>query len=190
MVRTDRRACDRGNEEETMKFIGQLLGQHRLRYPRMALADIYKLLHQAALGPGHAVGNAAAARAALISEAASLCEGPADPLVDPISPDGRLARIHLRAYVAARRDLDKLADAFLETAAAYAGSADKLAKFCACLGDLADAGGIAFSRAEVAAYFDPIIARGYPVVRHSEDYRAAYQPAYRVVDIQLLEGAQ
>ena len=173
-----------------MKFIGQLLGQHRQRYPRMGLADIYKLLHQAALGPGHAIKNTQAARAALLSEAASLGEGPADPLVDPISPDGRLARIHLRAYVGARHDIDKLADAFLETAAAYAGSPDKLTKFCACLGDLADAGGIAFSRAQVAAYFDPILAQGYPVVHHSDDYRAAYRPAYRVVDIELLEGVQ
>ena len=72
----------------------------------------------------------------------------------------------------------------------YAGSPDKLTKFCACLGDLADAGGIAFSRAQVAAYFDPIVAQGYPVVHHSEDYRAAYRPAYRVVDIELLEGVQ
>jgi hypothetical protein len=180
----------RGSQEETMKFVGQLLGQHRQRYPRLALADIYKLLHQAALGPGHAVKNTAAARAALVSEAADLGAGPADPLVDPISPDGRLARIHLRAYVAAQGDLDRLADAFLETAAGYAGSADKLAKFCACLGDLADAGGIPFSRAELAAYFEPIIAQGYPVVRHSDEYRAAYQPAYRVVDIELLEGVR
>jgi len=173
-----------------MKFVGQLLAQHLQRYPRLALADIYKLLHQAALGPGHAVKNAAAARAALVSEAADLGDGPADPLLDPISPDGRLARIHLRAYVAARRDLDQLAEAFLQTAAGYAGAPDKLAKFCACLGDLADAGGIPFSRAEVAAYFEPIIAQGYPVVHHSDAYRVAYRPAYRVVDIQLLEGAR
>ena len=62
----------------------------------MALADIYKLLHQAALGPGHAVRDPATASAALASEMPGLGEGPADPLVDPISPDGRLARIHLR----------------------------------------------------------------------------------------------
>ncbi len=40
------------------------------------------------------------------------------------------------------------------------------------------------------AYFDPIVAQGYPVVHHSEDYRAAYRPAYRVVDIELLEGVR
>ena len=171
-----------------MKFIGQLLGQHLQRYPRMELADIYKLLHQAAMGPGHAVSNAAAARAALLSELAALGEGPEDPLVDPISPDGRLARIHLRPYLAAKHDPTRLSDAFVETASSVAGSQDKLAKFCACLGDLADAGAIPFSRAQVVAFFDPIAADGCPVVRHSEQYRAAYRPAYRVVAIHLLPG--
>ena len=48
-----------------MKFISQLLTAHLQRYPRMQLEDIYKLLHQAALGPEHAVQDAAIARARL-----------------------------------------------------------------------------------------------------------------------------
>jgi hypothetical protein len=171
-----------------MKFIDQLLGQHLQRYPKMELADIYKLLHQAAMGPGHAVHDAAAARALLVTEAARLAPGPADPMLDVISPDGRLARIHLRSYLAAGHDLARLADAFIATAGTVAGSQDKLAKFCGCLGDLADAGGIPFPREQVAAFFDPIVAQGYPIIRHSEPYRAAYRPAYRVVAIDLLPG--
>lgn len=173
-----------------MKFIGQLLGQHLQRYPRMALADIYKLLHQAAMGPGHAVHSAAAARKALDEETTGLGDGPTEPLVDPISPDGRLARVHLRPYVASGKDLRALAGAFVDTATAYPASRDKLAKFCGCLGDLADAGGIPFSRAQVTGYFDPIAAQGYPVVRHSDLYRASYRPAYRVVAIDLLPELQ
>ncbi len=171
-----------------MKFIGQLLGQHLQRYPQMALADVYKLLHQAAMGPGHAVSDANAARSRLTEEAANLADGPPEPLVDPISPDGRLARVHLRAYVSGGHPLSALTEAFVTTAATYAGSQETLAKFCGCLGDLADAGGIPFSRAQVIGYFDPIVAQGYPVVRHSDAYRAAYRPAYRVVAIDLLPG--
>ena len=51
-----------------MKFVGQLLGQHLQRYPHMELADIYKLLHQSALGPEHAVADPPAARARLKAE--------------------------------------------------------------------------------------------------------------------------
>lgn len=173
-----------------MKFIGQLLAQHLQRYPRMALADIYKLLHQAAMGPGHAIEDEAKARAALREECARVTAAPGgspdDPQIDPISPDGRLARVHLRAWVAAGRDVDTLADALLRTAREVPPNPDKLAKFCGCLGDLADAGGIPFARTEVEAFMSDLGARGYPALRHSPVYRDTYQPAYRVVAVDLL----
>ena len=59
-----------------MKFVNQLLSAHLKRYPAMQLDDIYKLLHQAALGPGHAVENPAAARKRLDEEWAALGEAP------------------------------------------------------------------------------------------------------------------
>lgn len=172
-----------------MKFIGQLLGQHLQRYPQMALADIYKLLHQAAMGPGHAIADAAKARSALREECdrvAGTGGSPEDPAIDPISPDGRLARVHLRAWIAGGRDVDALADALLRTAREVPPNPDKLAKFCGCLGDLADAGGIPFARGEVEAFMSDLAARNYPALRHSEAYRDAYQPAYRVVAVDLL----
>jgi hypothetical protein len=154
----------------------------------MALADIYKLLHQAAMGAGHAMDDADAAWRRLEAEAATLGTGPVDPVSDPISPDGQLARIHLRPYLAAGHDLRTLCDAFVETARVRPADPDKLAKFCGCLGDLADAGGIPFTRAQVEAFMGEIAAQGYPVVHHSPGYRAAYAPAYRVVALGCLPG--
>lgn len=168
-----------------MKFVAQLLGAHVARYPEIGLADVYKLLHQAALGPAHAV-DALAARDRLEAEAATLGPGPDEPVTDIVSPDGRLARIHVRPYVAAGLSLASLADAFGETAGTWPASFDKLAKFCGCLGDLAQAGGIPFTRADVVDYMRAREADGWPAVKHSDRYRAAYAPAYRVVDIDLL----
>lgn len=170
-----------------MKFVNQLLSAHLARYPAMQLDDIYKLLHQAALGPGHAVENPAAARKRLAEEIAALGEAPGELLQDVISPDGRLARVHLRPYLAAGGDPDTLHRAFVATANSYPASPDKLAKFCACLGDLAAAGGIAFTREATLAYFDDIARGGYPAIHHSEAYRNAYRPAYRVVALDLLQ---
>lgn len=172
-----------------MKFVGQLLGNHIARYPRMQLDDVYKLLHQAALGPGHAVKDEAAARTWLEKEAAALGSGAEEPLQDVISPDGQLARIHLRAYLAAGRDLDELHRALIETAKNYPASPEKLARFCGCLGDLAAAGGIPFAQQDVIEYFDKIAGAGYPVVHHSQAYRDAYQPAYRIVALDYLQGS-
>lgn len=169
-----------------MKFIGQLLSAHLGRYPAMQLDDIYKLLHQAALGPGHAVDNPAAARKRLHQELASLGKGDAEPERDVISPDGRLARIHLRNYAAGGADPDLLLEAFVATANSYPASAEKLAKFCGCLGDLAATGALPFARAEVEDYFARIARQGYPAIHHSSIYRESYRPAYRVVDIGLL----
>jgi hypothetical protein len=67
-----------------MKFIGQLLGQHLQRYPRMALADIYKLLHQAASARSRSARSRCRPRRAGV-RTAERRRGPADPLVDPIS---------------------------------------------------------------------------------------------------------
>jgi hypothetical protein len=170
-------SCDEGR----MKFVGELLGAHLARYPGMELQDIYKLLHQAALGSGHAVKDETAARAALAQEIADLVPATAGPLSEVISPDGKLLRVHLRAYLNAGGDVDALADAFVRSAREYPGSAEKLCKFCGCLGDLAAAGGIPYSRDETVAYFERIAAQQYPVVHHSPAYRQAHRPAYRVI---------
>jgi hypothetical protein len=169
-----------------MKFISTLLGAHLQRYPQMQLADVYKLLHQAAMGPGHAVSDPAQALERLRAEAAALGPGADDPRVDPISPDDQLARVHLRAYVNAGGSLDALANAFVRTAAEHVPARDKLAKFCGCLGDLAATGAIPFERQAVETFFGDLAAQGYPVLHHSAVYREAYRPAYRVVAVGLL----
>jgi len=171
-----------------MKFIDQLLSQHIARYPRMQLDDIYKLLHQAALGPGHAVKDVTNARAWLEKEAAELGPGPAEPENDIISPDGKLARVHLRSWVAAGKSLDDLNRVFVETANSYTPSRERLEKFCGCLGDLAGAGRIPFAQQEVVAYFDRIAQASYPVVHHSRTYTDTYKPAYRVVAVDYLQA--
>ena len=170
-----------------MKFVGQLLGAEQARHPALQIADVYKLLHQAALGPAHAV-DGPTARSRLAAEIVALgsMTVPDVPLAEPISPDGRLARIHLRPYLAAGLSAEALADAFAETARTWQPAPDKLAKFCGCLGDLADVGGLPFPRTAIETYMEARRAEGWPAVHHSDVYRDAYRPAYRVVDLQLL----
>jgi len=173
-----------------MKFVGQLLGHHLKHYPLAQLDDVYKLLHQAALGAGHAMDDVTALRERLDTEVATLGAGPEEPLAEPISPDGRLARVHLRAYLQAGHSVDSLFDAFVQTAREYPASPDKLAKFCGCLADLAEVGGIPFDRAEVSRYFEKIAEEKYPVVTHSDSFREAYKPAYRVVALDFLPAVE
>ncbi|MFN0315572.1 MAG: hypothetical protein ACKVQA_11115 [Burkholderiales bacterium] len=171
-----------------MKFVGQLIAKHLARYPRLQLLDVYKLLHQAALGNSHAVSNPPEAMRRLEAELQDM-HGPPEPLWEPISPDGSLVRVHLRPYAAGKHDTGSLAAAVVQTAASYPSAPDKLAKFCACTGDLASEGILPFKREEVIAFFDEIAEHGYPAVRHSKEYREAYKPSYRVVALELLPQA-
>lgn len=173
-----------------MKFVGQLLGHHLKCYPLAQLDDVYKLLHQAALGAGHAMDDVNALRQRLDTEIAGLGSGPQELIADAISPDGRLARVHLRPYLEAGHSVDSLFDAFVQTAREYPPSPDKLAKFCGCLADLAEAGGIPFDPTKVSRYFAKITEDNYPVVTHSDAFRAAYKPAYRVVALDFLPGVE
>ncbi len=169
-----------------MKFIGQLLGKHLARYPSMQLLDIYKLLHQAALGNSHAVGSPGEVARRLEEEIACMGEGPSEPLWEPISPDGRLVRVHLRSYVADKHDLQALADAHMRSPETCPPAPERLARFCGCLGDLASEGILPFNRDDVITCFDEIAEQGFPAVGHTKTYRENYKPAYRVVDIELL----
>ena len=155
------------------------------RYPRMQLLDVYKLLHQAALGNSHSVSNPEEVIRRLESELLDV-QGPSEPLWEPISPDGRLVRVHLRPYAAGKHDIQSLAMAVVQTAMNYPPAPERLAKFCACTGDLASEGILPFKRAEVVTFFEEIAEHGYPAVRHSKEYREAYKPSYRVVGLELL----
>jgi hypothetical protein len=47
-----------------------------------------------------------------------------------------------------------------------------------------------FAREKVIAHFDAVARSGYPVVRHSQAYRDAYRPAYRVVALEFLPAVE
>ena len=84
--------------------------------------------------------------------------------------------------------VEDLVAAFVGSATSWPPSPDQLIRYCGCLGDLAAAGTLPFAVSEVEDRLREAAGRGYPAVRHSDAYRAAYQPAYRVVDRTLCAG--
>lgn len=162
-----------------------LLDQARSR-PCWQLQDVYKLAFQAALGSEHAAPNEAAARQWLEQEAATLGAGPADPQIEPISPDGRLVRVNLRPYLAAGGNLDALLQAFLRTAVEWRGERETLLRYTSWVVEFAQAGRLPFPAAEMRAYFQRIAEADFPAAHHSASYREVYRPAYRVVLKMLL----
>lgn len=154
---------------------------HLVRYPAMQLEDAYKLAHQACLGSEHAVRDRAHAERWLERELAQLGDGPQEPVVDPIAPDGRIARVHLRPFLAVGGDATELLDAFVRTANGFRGSHERLRSSWAIVEGLAADGSLPFSRADTEAFRRRMEDAGFPAVHHSAAYGAAYRPAYRVV---------
>jgi hypothetical protein len=109
-------------------------------------------------------------------------------VVDPISPDGRIVRVHLRPYLAAGGDTDGLLAAFVRTAQEYHGTLEQLQRFWNYAVALAAAGQFPLSADPLTTFWEQMGAQGYAAVHHSAGYGRTYHPAYRVVLRELLPG--
>jgi len=154
---------------------------HVCRYPLMQVEDLYKLIHQGAMGSEHAVSDVAAARSWLMEELSQLAEGPEEPAIDDISADGQIVRVHLRPFARSGGDPDLLLAAFLRTANEFRGSTERLQQCWSLAEEMADAGELPFQRDAMRAFFESVQEHSYPAAHHSSAYQQAYRPAYRVV---------
>jgi hypothetical protein len=169
-----------------MKFISNLTSQHIARYPNLELIDLYKLLHQSALGASHASAADDILEKEFNLEWDNLTGVHVEPAIDPISPDGKIARIHLRSYLSQDYSKDDLLMAFIRTANAQNGSQEKLKKFCNCLRDLSKAKQLPFNPEDTEAFLNDVENKDYPTLRHSNIFKKEYEPNYRIVHLDYL----
>ena len=153
----------------------------------MQMTDLYKLLLQGALGSEHASPDEQARCDWLERELAGMGEGPDDPLIDPLPPDGRVIRVHLRPYLRAGKDPETLLRAFIKTTNEWRGSPEKLKEVGAAARRLMQPGTGLIRREEIEAFFDKMEEQNFPAVHHSEVYAHLYRPAYLVVARKYLE---
>jgi|SRR5690606_13158535 hypothetical protein len=164
--------------------LAALIQTHVARYPASGVADIYKLLHQATFGPGHAVASKKAAREWLEQEAGKVGEPLGEPLIESAHPEGHIVRVHLRPYLAQGGKLDWLLDAFVRSAEMVAGAPELMgARWRAfaelCRGDGPLAG--EFPLRELELFGAARAAERWPAVQHSPAFIEAYRPYYRVL---------
>ncbi|HEU0296486.1 MAG TPA: hypothetical protein VFR47_27365 [Anaerolineales bacterium] len=156
--------------------IEAVLRSHLVRYPSMQIQDMYKLIHQAALGSEHAIASADGARQWLQRELTQMGSGPEESLIDPISPDGQIVRVHLRPFVAQGGDPEALLNAFIRTANEFHGSQQVLNAYWKAAVELQQ-----FPSPEMNEFIESMRLKKYPAVHHSADYESLYRPAYRVM---------
>ena len=159
----------------------EILAKHESRHPEWELADLYKLIYQAAMGPEHALSDEAQTRKLLLQEISQLQDGPDEPLAEKISPDGRLARVHLRPFIKQGHEPELLLKAFLASAHTFLPSRDKLVTYAGKASEAACEGKIHFTQSMLQAHIAKLGAAGFPPLHHSDKYRRLYRPAYRIV---------
>ncbi len=145
--------------------------------------DLYKFLHQAVYGPGHAIQNQESAALWLERE----IEGLGPPVegevpCEALGGEPPLVRINLRPFVSNGGDSVLLVDAFVASANTDRGSSRRMTTvlslaasyvLCAGRGELAP---------ELKTLSAELAEKDYPVIHHSEPYVEAYEPSYRVID--------
>lgn len=155
-----------------------LLKEQLTRHPTMQPQDVLKLCYQAARGAEHLLADPGRARAYFDREYADTPANAALPLFEAISP--RIARVNLGAWKAAGLPAAWLFRMFLHTAQACKDGASLLLQY------IEEASAIA---APHLTGWDETLSlwreSGMPAVHHSEAYRAAERPAYRIVNRQF-----
>ena len=156
-------------------YLVEQAGLHRSMRPQ----DMIKLCYQATFGAEHLLSDRAAAEGLFEREFAS-ATGANPSLYEQIAPG--CCRVNLAAWKARGLPPAWLFRMFAGSAMATTGSDGAFRALLAEAGAVIAAGLAPFSRQDWRQALDAYWRDGGGAVHHSEDYRAAEQPAYRLVE--------
>lgn len=157
-----------------MDFTTCLQEQLRL-HPSMQPRDVFKLCYQASRGAEHLLADTTRARAWFDREYAETPADASQPLFEPLSEN--VSRVNLAAWKAANLPADWLFRMFVHTASVPQEGRDLLAD---CIAEAS-----ALLSESLPGWDEALSAwreAGFPAVHHTEEYRAAEHPAYRIVN--------
>ena len=160
-----------------MEELKQILQEHATRYPLMQPVDAVKLIYQNEFGGGHLIKDEAACLNYLRREYESVEKDSTMPLYEDIG--NGIVRVNLAAIKP--EELEQLGKDFIRSAAEHTGTKERFLQKLEVLRQLTAAGHFSFGMIELEYYLSEYMKSGCPMVSHSEQYRKAYLPAYRIV---------
>ncbi|MCI8328081.1 MAG: hypothetical protein HFG02_00280 [Oscillibacter sp.] len=147
--------------------------EHWTRYPRMEPQDFAKLAYQSEFGPAHMVQSPDKVLSSLLMERKEAGTQPMPP--EPIG--NGLCRFPITQALSTLWELPLIGRMFTRTMAEAAGSREGLTEKLEHLSALPVPG--------LNLYLESWRREGCPPVHHSEAYRNAYRPHYRVLQTKL-----
>jgi|OpeIllAssembly_1097287.scaffolds.fasta_scaffold147341_2 hypothetical protein len=159
--------------------VAELIEAQKAARPEMRARDAYKLLYQGVFGVGHIMGPGAWDY--LQSEAATLDikDHPEDPIIEEVALDGSVVRVNLRPFLREGYSLVKLMEAM--RLSDIAGSPAAFLEAWDAFAELVWSGQLDFEHNEVDAINKALDRTKPQPMHHTQQYRDAYYPAYRVV---------
>lgn len=168
------------------KSLQEILFLHRQRYPLMEPADYGKLLYQNEFGPEHMVSSPEAVQSRLTEEWKKVREqaGPASTRTDRTASieniediGNGLYRFHLTGGYDLSIAAPLLARLFFLTAGQHRGTAEGLREKLALLREQEKQPGFP----PLEPWLTEYVRAGCPALHHSEAFRQAYAPHYRIL---------
>lgn len=166
-----------------MNEIEAVIREHAVRYPGMQPQDAVKLLYQNEFGAGHFVADEDKSRERIAAEYDVNGHDKDIPLFEKIG--NGYVRCHLNSKYMKEEEISCLNKIFLLSAQRMMGERDSFRAKLYLLWQLSGEGIFRFGQQEMGRYLEQYEKDGFIMVSHSNDYKRAYAPAYRVVEERL-----
>jgi hypothetical protein len=161
------------------------LSEQIKKHPSMQPQDVVKLCYQAAFGAEHLLSDTAAARRYLYAELDSV-EAVDGELCEPLT-DG-ICRVNLAVWKARGLPCETLFEIFAESARLECVGEAAFCEYLDVAEQMAADGKLGFTLESWQAFLSQYKAFGGGAVHHSQVYRQAEKPSYRIVKRELIEN--
>jgi len=174
-------SCNSKNINKTNHQWESLIIMHMTQYPDMQVDDIYKMVYQGIMGPGHLGSNPGIILEYINREMSRIETSQQENLIENISPDSEYIRINLKRFKSEQLSPDTLAVIIVKSGC---NAPEKLKHFITIwshVEELVEAGRLPIDKTDFQTFNRFVVENNYPVIHHSKKYLQQYSPAYRVV---------
>lgn len=162
-----------------------LVREHLVRYPQMQPDDVYKLIYQGIMGPGHLGCDTTQIALHLKEEFQAIGATDDEDFVEQIAPDSSYIRINLKRFKYENLDPALLVKIIAQSADIPKGARSRLVKVWSNICREVEKGTIPLNKTAFRQFDQFVKKNDYPVIHHSPEYIQEYQPAYRVVSREI-----